>query len=170
MRSVVQTKFILEMGSTSEMVGVALDVKPDYVTLVPEKREERTTEGGLAVTTDMDGLRAAAQALHETGILVSLFIDPNREEIEASKEIGADIVELHTGDYCNALSIDREHELKRIIVAAQIADELGLKVAAGHGLHYHNVREIAEIDEIVELNIGHSIISRVSPSKANTSS
>ncbi len=160
MRQVVTTTLNLEMAATKEMIGIARDVQPDVCTLVPEKREERTTEGGLAVTTDMDGLRAAAEALHETGILVSLFVDPNREEIEASKEIGADIVELHTGDYCNALSIDREHELKRIIVAAQIADELGLKVAAGHGLHYHNVSEIAEIDEIVELNIGHSIISR----------
>jgi pyridoxine 5-phosphate synthase len=160
MRQVVTTTLNLEMAATKEMIGIARDVQPEICTLVPEKREERTTEGGLAVTADTDGIRAAVEALHETEIRVSLFIDPNREEIEASKKTGADIVELHTGDYCNALSIDREHELKRITVAAKIADELGLTVAAGHGLHYHNVSEIAEIEEIVELNIGHSIISR----------
>jgi pyridoxine 5-phosphate synthase len=160
MRQVVTTTLNLEMAATKEMIGIARDVQPDICTLVPEKREERTTEGGLAVTADTDGIRAAVEALHETEIRVSLFIDPNREEIEASQKTGADIVELHTGDYCNALSIDRENELKRIIVAAKIADELGLTVAAGHGLHYHNVSEIAEVEEIVELNIGHSIISR----------
>jgi pyridoxine 5-phosphate synthase len=160
MRQVVTTTLNLEMAATKEMIGIARDVQPDICTLVPEKREERTTEGGLAVTTDTNGIRAAVKALHESEIRVSLFIDPNREDIEASHKTGADIVELHTGDYCNALSIDRDHELKRIAVAAKIAAELGLTVAAGHGLHYHNVSEIAAIDEIVELNIGHSIISR----------
>jgi pyridoxine 5-phosphate synthase len=160
MRQVVTTTLNLEMAATKEMIGIARDVQPNICTLVPEKREERTTEGGLAVTADTDGIRAAVESLHETEIRVSLFIDPNREEIEASQKTGADIVELHTGDYCNALSIDRENELKRIIVAAKIADELGLTVAAGHGLHYHNVSEVAEVEEIVELNIGHSIISR----------
>jgi pyridoxine 5-phosphate synthase len=160
MRQVVTTTLNLEMAATKEMIGIARDVQPDICTLVPEKREERTTEGGLAVTTDTNGIRAAVKNLHDAKIRVSLFVDPNREDIEASHKAGADIVELHTGDYCNASSIDRDHELKRIAGAAKIANELGLTVAAGHGLHYHNVSEIAAIDAIVELNIGHSIISR----------
>lgn len=160
MRQVVTTLLNLEMAATKEMLDIAAAVHPDICTLVPEKREERTTEGGLAVAADMDGMKAAVEALHKANIRASLFVDPNEKEIEASHKAGADMVELHTGDYCNAPHTAMEAELQRIVTAARIADELGLTVAAGHGLHYHNVREIASIEQIVELNIGHSIISR----------
>ncbi len=160
MRKVVTTVLNLEMAATDEMIGIARAVRPDICSLVPEKREERTTEGGLAVVSDLAGVSAAVGALHEAGIRVSLFIDPNPDEIEASRKAGADMVELHTGDYCEASRANRTAELARIAEGAKIAAGLGLDVAAGHGLHYHNVAEVAAIDEIVELNIGHSIISR----------
>lgn len=142
------------------MIGIARATRPDICTLVPEKREERTTEGGLAVASDEGALFAAVASLKEAGIRVSLFIDPNREEIEASRKVGADMVELHTGDYCEVPAYQSDGELNRLREAARIASDLGLSVAAGHGLHYHNVREVAAIEEISELNIGHSIISR----------
>ncbi len=160
MRKVVTTVLNLEMAATDEMIGIAREVRPDLCTLVPEKREERTTEGGLAVAADIEGVSAAVGALSAAGIRVSLFIDPNIDEIEASRKAGADMVELHTGDYCEAAPQDRSIELARIGEGARVASGLGLAVAAGHGLHYHNVAEVAAIDEIVELNIGHSIISR----------
>lgn len=160
MRKIVTTVLNLEMACTEEMVGIARVIRPDICTLVPEKREERTTEGGLAVAADVASISTAISGLRETGIRVSLFIDPNPEEIEASREAGADTVELHTGDYCNAGALERHLELDRLAQGAKIASDLGLDVAAGHGLHYHNVAEVAAIDEIVELNIGHSIISR----------
>ena len=160
MRKVVTTVLNLEMAATAEMVEIACRVKPDLCTLVPEKREERTTEGGLAVAGDAGPLAAAIARLQGAGIRVSLFIDPIRREIEASRAVGAEIVELHTGEYCNAPRGGVGRELDRLREAAAIAAELGLDVAAGHGLHYHNVRPVSEIPEVEELNIGHSIIAR----------
>jgi pyridoxine 5-phosphate synthase len=160
MRKVVTTVLNLEMACTEEMVGIARSIRPDICTLVPEKREERTTEGGLAVAADVAAISSVIASLRETGIRVSLFIDPNREEIAASRKAGADMVELHTGDYCIASAQNRHSELERLSQSAKIASDLGLDVAAGHGLHYHNVADVAAIEEIVELNIGHSIISR----------
>jgi len=160
MSKVVTTVLNLEMAATEEMIGIAREIKPHICTLVPEKREERTTEGGLAVASDIDAVSKAIGRLKEAGIRVSLFIDPNREEIEASREAGADLVELHTGDYCAVPFFDRLDELKRLRDGAEAASDVGLGVAAGHGLHYHNVGEVAAISEITELNIGHSIISR----------
>lgn len=160
MRKTVSTVLNLEMAATSEMVRIARNIRPDIVTLVPEKREERTTEGGLAVARDLEGLGAVVASLHKADIRVSLFIDPEREEIAASRKVGANMVELHTGDYCNAPASQEADQLARIREGAGIAAEMGLKVAAGHGLHYHNVRPVADIPEIVELNIGHAIIAR----------
>jgi pyridoxine 5-phosphate synthase len=160
MRKVVTTVLNLEMAATDEMVGIACRVRPDMCTLVPEKREERTTEGGLAVVRDATAIGAAVAKLKAAGIRVSLFVDPIRREIEASRAVGAELVELHTGEYCNAPRDRAPRELARLREAAAIAADLGLDVAAGHGLHYHNVRPVAEIPEVEELNIGHSIIAR----------
>lgn len=160
MREIVTTALNLEMAATEEMVGIARTVRPDICTLVPEKREERTTEGGLAVAADAGGIAAAVRALSEAGIRTSLFVDPKPQEIEASRRVGADMIELHTGDFCNASRPRRAAELARIEEGARLAAGLGLGVAAGHGLHYHNVAEVAAVPEIAELNIGHSIISR----------
>lgn len=159
-RQTVTTVLNLEMAATEEMVAIACDVKPDMCTLVPEKREERTTEGGLVVAGDMTRMQNVVSTLKGAGIRVSLFIEANSKEIEASRTVGADMVELHTGDYCNAPASAVPDELKRIIASAKLAHGMGLEVAAGHGLHYHNVRSISEIPEIIELNIGHSIVSR----------
>ena len=160
MRQVVTTVLNLEMAATDEMVDIAIAEKPDICTLVPEKREERTTEGGLAVAADIPRMKSVCKRLRDAGIRVSLFIAPELREIEASLEAGADTVELHTGYYCNASGEKIQKELDRIINGAAEADRLGLAVAAGHGLHYHNVRPIAEIPEVEELNIGHSVIAR----------
>jgi pyridoxine 5-phosphate synthase len=160
MRKVVTTLLNLEMAATDEMIGIARAVRPDMCTLVPERRAERTTEGGLAVADNLSEFYTAVAALHEAGIRVSLFIAPEREEIEASRKAGADMVELHTGEYCDAPRARRTMELARIAEGARQAADLGLAVAAGHGLHYHNVRQVADIPEIEELNIGHSIIAR----------
>ncbi len=160
MRKVVTTVLNLEMAATDEMIRIACEQKPDMCTLVPEKREERTTEGGLAVASDMTRMTSVCKQLKNANIKVSLFVAPNIKEIEASAKVGADMVELHTGDYCNFNSASAEAELNRIVTTARHAASLGLKVAAGHGLHYHNVRPISLIPEIEELNIGHSIISR----------
>ena len=160
MRKVVTTVLNLEMAATDEMVGIACRVLPDMCTLVPEKREERTTEGGLAVVRDAAALGSAIAKLKGAGIRVSLFVDPIRKEIEASRAAGAEVVELHTGEYCNAPRDHVGRELERLREAAAIAADLGLDVAAGHGLHYHNVRPVSEIPEVAELNIGHSIIAR----------
>lgn len=160
MRKTVKTVLNLEMAATDEMIRIAGSVRPDICTLVPEKREERTTEGGLAVASDSERISAAVERLKEAGIRVSLFVDPKKDEIEASSDAGADMVEIHTGDYCNAAPQGRDVQLARIVEAAKIASGLKMGVAAGHGLHYHNVRPVASIPEVVELNIGHSIISR----------
>ena len=161
LREVIQTRLNLEMAATEEMIRIALATKPDIVTLVPEKREELTTEGGLDVIKFLSPLKKAVQRLHRGGIPVSLFVDPRRDQIKASEEVGADVVEIHTGHYCDAETPSREdEELKKVLDAVAEATRCNLQIAAGHGLNYVNVRRIAEIKEIEELNIGHSIIAR----------
>ncbi|MEZ9522841.1 pyridoxine 5'-phosphate synthase [Enterovibrio norvegicus] len=161
LRDTLQTRMNLEMAVTDEMVAIALDVKPAYVCLVPEKREELTTEGGLDVVGQLEKVKTATQTLTEAGIKVSLFIDADREQIDAAKACGAPYIELHTGHYADAESDeDMQAELKKIAAAASYAADQGIKVNAGHGLTYHNVTPIAAIPEIYELNIGHSIVGR----------
>jgi pyridoxine 5-phosphate synthase len=161
LRETVKTKLNLEMAATPEMVKIALEAKPHMVTLVPEKREELTTEGGLNVGGNKGTLTKTIAQLKANGITLSLFIDPNRQQIEASKEVGADFVELHTGCYCDATTRDEEDkEYKNLLDVVSIAYELDLGINAGHGLNYFNVKRIAEIKEIEELSIGHSIVAR----------
>ncbi|MFB3884211.1 MAG: pyridoxine 5'-phosphate synthase [Thermodesulfobacteriota bacterium] len=161
LREVIQTRLNLEMAATEEMIRIALATKPDIVTLVPEKREELTTEGGLDVVKSFQSLKKGIQRLQKGGIPVSLFVDPTRDQIRASEGVGAYSVEIHTGRYCEARTLAQaDEELKKILDAIGEASKLNLRIAAGHGLNYVNVRRIAEIREIEELNIGHSIIAR----------
>lgn len=161
LKETIQTRMNLEMAVTDEMVNIALDVKPEFVCLVPEKREELTTEGGLNVAGQLEKVKEATEKLTAAGIKVSLFIDADREQIDASVACGAPYIELHTGHYADAATDeDQQAELKKIAAAASYADDQGLKVNAGHGLTYHNVMPIAALPEIYELNIGHSIIGR----------
>lgn len=157
----IQTRMNLEMAVTDEMVNIALETKPEYVCLVPEKREELTTEGGLDVAGHFEKIKAATQKLTAAGIKVSLFIDPDPVQIDASKAAGAPFVELHTGHYADATTEEEQlAELKKITAGATYAASVGITVNAGHGLTYHNVAAIAAIPEIYELNIGHSIMGR----------
>lgn len=157
----IQTRMNLEMAVTDEMVDIALKTQPEFVCLVPEKREELTTEGGLDVVGQFDKIKAATEKLAAAGIKVSLFIDPNPEQIDASKAAGAPFIELHTGHYAEAQTEEEQHkELKVIADAAVYASGLGITVNAGHGLTYHNVGPVAALPEIYELNIGHSIMGR----------
>ena len=151
-----------EMAATAEMLKIAKIVKPHECCIVPEKREELTTEGGLNVLANIDELTDYVADLQQHNIRVSLFIDPEEIQINACKEIGVDIVELHTGCYADCDEAQREQELARIQNGAKFADDLGLQVNAGHGLHYQNVADIAKIPELVCLNIGHSIVARAS--------
>lgn len=161
LRQTVQTKLNLEMAATDEMQRVALEVRPDLVTLVPEKRQELTTEGGLDAASRASALREFVQRIQREGIPVSLFIDPDEQQIEASKKTGAVWVEIHTGTYANAREEKaRDAEFMKVAEAAKLAASLGLRVGAGHGLNYRNTARIARIPEVEELNIGHSIISR----------
>jgi pyridoxine 5-phosphate synthase len=161
LRKTVKGVLNLEMAGTPEMVGIARALRPDLSTLVPERRQELTTEGGLDVAGAEAALAAPVRALHEAGIEVSLFVDPDPAQLEASRRVGAERVELHTGRYCDApAGRDRDREFARLVDAARAARGLGLKVAAGHGLHYDNVAQVAAIPEIEELNIGHSIVAR----------
>ncbi|MER3445649.1 MAG: pyridoxine 5'-phosphate synthase [Candidatus Dadabacteria bacterium] len=161
LREVVKTKLNLEMAPTPEMIGIALDVKPDMVTLVPERREEITTEGGLDVLGNSEKILGVVEKLKESGLFVSLFMDPDLDQIRAAKTVGADMVEIHTGRYAEAKQDwEKEAKLREIEEAVSITLGLGLRVAAGHGLNYINVKRIVRIDGIEELNIGHSIISR----------
>jgi pyridoxine 5-phosphate synthase len=161
LRETLQTRMNLEIAVTDEMVEIALKTKPEFVCLVPEKREELTTEGGLDVVGQLEKIKAATQKLSEAGIKVSLFIDADREQIDASKACGAPYIELHTGHYADAESeAEQVNELKKIAAGASYADSIGIKVNAGHGLTYRNVAPIAALPEIYELNIGHSIIGR----------
>ena len=161
MRETVQTRLNLEMAATHEMLEIALAVRHDCVTLVPEKREEQTTEGGLNVADATDELAATCDQLMAAGIDVSLFIDPDSRSIEASSRLDVHAIELHTGDYAEAADEDtRNHELKRLQEASSLAASCSLMVAAGHGLDYVNTPEVAAIPEVEELNIGHSIVAR----------
>lgn len=159
-RAVIQTRMNLELAVTDEMLEIATRIGPEDCCLVPEKRNEVTTEGGLDVAGQMKRVREACGVLSGRGIRASLFIDPDARQIEAAAQTGAQVVELHTGAYAEAEAAVRGAELHRVRDAARLASSLGLTVHAGHGLHYHNVQPIAAIGEIVELNIGHAIISR----------
>ena len=150
----------MEMAATAEMIAIACRVKPHSSCLVPEKRQELTTEGGLDVIGQLDQLADAVRKLQENGIVVSIFIDPDREQISAARSIGADYIELHTGSFANASGAEQRAELDRLITAARYAHEVGLKVNAGHGIDYQNIAGILEIPYLQELNIGHSIVAR----------
>ncbi len=161
LRRTVQVKLNLEMAVTEPMVEVACRIRPDQATLVPEGRQELTTEGGLAVAAQEGRVTEAVSRLREAGVVVSHFIDPAPEEIEAAARTGAEAVEFHTGEYANAPHADaRRHELARLVEGSQGARDLGLVVHAGHGLTYTNVQPVAAIAGVEELNIGHSIVSR----------
>lgn len=160
-KDVLQTRMNLEMAVTDEMLGFAEKIKPEDCCLVPEKREELTTEGGLDVAGQVLKMKEACSRLADREIRVSLFIDADKKQIEAAAESGAPVIEIHTGRFADAeTAYEREEEYQRIIEAVEFADSLGLHVNAGHGLHYHNVKEIAVIPLIQELNIGHAIIAR----------
>jgi pyridoxine 5-phosphate synthase len=160
LRRLLQTRMNLEMAVTEEMIRIASEVRPQDCCLVPESRQEVTTEGGLDVRAQGARIGDACRALAAAGVRVSLFIDPDTAQIEAARRVGAPVIELHTGTYANASGAARVHELERVRSAAALGASLGLVVNAGHGLNYHNVEPIAAIREIVELNIGHAIIAR----------
>ena len=161
LRKTVKTRLNLEMAATDEMVNIALKTQPDMVTLVPEKREELTTEGGLDVCMNRHHLQKQTGLLRQGGIQVSLFVDPDLEQIKMAHRVGAQFIEIHTGTYCEArLPEDRQKELQKIEQAIRAARKLGLGVNAGHGLNYLNVRDVVALGGIEEFNIGHSIISR----------
>ncbi|QDP72874.1 pyridoxine 5'-phosphate synthase [Legionella israelensis] len=160
-KAILQTRMNLELAATNAMLEFAEDIKPEHSCLVPEKREELTTEGGLDVIAHRESIRKAVQRLQAIGSEVSLFIDPEIEQIDAAKEVGAPVIELHTGCYAEASTTEeRNKELQRLKNAAEYAHAQKLIVNAGHGLHYHNVKPIAAISVFHELNIGHSIIAR----------
>ena len=159
LRSEINLPLNMEMAATDEMLRIALDIKPNACCIVPEKRQELTTEGGLDVAVNLAGLKSLVKDLRSSGIRVSLFIDPEEKQIEASTKAGANIVELHTGSYCNAKEDgQREEELQRIIKASRLTAKYGLECHAGHGLSYETVAPIATISEMVELNIGHFLV------------
>lgn len=161
LRETCQTALNLEMAATQEMVKMAYEVKPDLVTLVPERREELTTEGGLDVASQRESLSQLIRHLRDGEIEVSLFIDPDLDQIRAAHKVDAERVELHTGRFCEAPnSQERQRELERLVDAAKAATKLGMGCAAGHGLNYDNVQPVVRIAEIDELNIGHAIVAR----------
>jgi pyridoxine 5-phosphate synthase len=161
LRQTVGTKLNLEMAATDEMIEIALAIKPDMCTLVPEKRQELTTEGGLDVRLHMQTIEKAVARLQDGGILVSIFIDPNADQIKAAGKIGADYVEIHTGSFADAKDWKtEEQELIKIENAIKLAAKLSLGVNAGHGLNYTNIKKVAALGGVEEYNIGHSIISK----------
>ena len=161
LRQCLQTRMNLEMAVTEEMIGIALDVKPQDVCLVPERRQELTTEGGLDVTGQLDRVKDACARLGAAGIRVSLFIDADTKQLDAAKVAGAPVVEIHTGRFADAHSeAEAAAELARIATAVEYGLRLGLQMNAGHGLHYHNVHEVASIPGVAELNIGHAIVAQ----------
>lgn len=160
LKNTLQTRMNLEMAVTDEMVNFALQVKPQDVCLVPERREELTTEGGLDVVRYYDKVKSTSERLGAAGIRVSLFIDPEQAQLDAAKKMGAPVVELHTGAFADAPNdVEQQRELVRIQQAVAYGVKLGLAVNAGHGLHYHNVQHIARIPGVEELNIGHAIVA-----------
>lgn len=157
----LQTRMNLEMAVTDEMLDIACRIKPTYCCLVPEKREELTTEGGLDVIKQQDKIKAAVERLAEHGIETSLFIDPDKKQLDAAVETGAKLVELHTGHYAEQTKLAEQHRsLVLLHDAAKYAQAVGFRVNAGHGLHYHNTASVAALPELEELNIGHAIIAR----------
>lgn len=162
LKDVVKIKLNLEMAATAEIIGIAQAIKPDQATIVPERREEITTEGGLDVVSGEEALKLAIESLRESGIPVSLFINTDPSQIEAAARLGVSAIELHTGEYAEHFNdaLQREKELEKLKKGVVMAKELGLDVYAGHGLTYHNVRQITSIPGLEELNIGHTIISR----------
>jgi len=161
LQELLHSRLNLEMAVTDEMIGIAEKVKPAACCLVPEKREELTTEGGLVVASSPERMKKACHTLADSGIEVSLFIDPDFKQIDAAVNAGAPVIELHTGCYADAVNSQvQKAELLRVQKAAEYAHSAGLQVNAGHGLHFHNVESICFIPEIVELNIGHSIIAQ----------
>ncbi len=160
-RQIVQSKLILEMAASNEMMGIALDIQPDCVTLVPEKREELTTEGGLDLITHQDQIREAVGTLKNSGISVCIFIDPDLDQIKVAHKIDADMIEIHTGAFCDAKTkVQKQNEFLRIVNAAKMGTKLKLEVNAGHGICYNTIKAFKGLDEISEFSIGHSIISR----------
>ena len=159
LRPLIKTRMNLECAVTPEMIDIACQVKPHDVCLVPEKREEVTTEGGLDVLGHFEAVKAATKKLIDAGIRVSLFIDPEEKQIQAAKDVGATVVELHTGRYADLSGADQAKELERIRKAAIFGKSIGMRVNAGHGLHEGNVKPIAAISELSELNIGHAIVA-----------
>lgn len=158
---ILKTKLNLEMAATEEMQKIALEIKPHSCCIVPERRQEVTTEGGLEVASRLDDMKKFVEPLVDAGIKVSLFINPDEQQVVASAKTGAQFIEMHTGAYSNAFGTQSEEvEFKRLKVAAKMAQDLGLTVNAGHGLNYENVHRMHEIPNLYELNIGHSIISR----------
>ena len=160
LRALLKTPMNLEMAVTDEMLEIACDVRPEYACLVPEKRQELTTEGGLDVAGQRARVGKALERLAASGVRASLFIDAQARQLECAAELGAPAVELHTGAYAEASGADRARELERLVSCARLGARLGLTVHAGHGLDYHNVRPVAAIPEIIELNIGHAIVAR----------
>lgn len=161
LKRTIQTRMNLEMAVTEEMLGIAEKIMPEDCCLVPEKRQELTTEGGLDVVANFNVIHDACDRLSNAGIRVSLFIDADQDQIEAASNAGASVIEIHTGHFANASGTRQaKKEYVKIVNAVQTGIDAGLQVNAGHGLHYHNVREIAAINEIAELNIGHAIVAR----------
>jgi pyridoxine 5-phosphate synthase len=160
LRETVPYGLNLELACEQEIVGIACEVRPDQATLVPEHREEITTEGGLNVLGDADRVGRAIDRLRAAGMVISLFVDPDVAQIEKAAALGADAIELHTGSYALASGVERQHEYHRLVEAGRRARELGMVLNAGHGLNYHNVSAVASMDGMNELNIGHSIIAR----------
>jgi pyridoxine 5-phosphate synthase len=160
-RELVDTRFDLEMAANDEIIKIALEIIPDLVTIVPEKRNELTTEGGLDVASYITRFEKLTESMHEKNILVSYFIEPEIKQIDAVKQVGADIIELHTGTYANLYNSNRMiHEFERLKNAADYGASIGLHIAAGHGLNYNNTKKMLEIDSISEYSVGHSVISR----------
>ncbi len=161
LKDILQTRMNLEMAVTEEMLGVAVRVQPADCCLVPERREELTTEGGLDVAGQLERMRTACQRMGEAGVRVSLFIDADPRQVEAAKSVGAPCIEIHTGHFADAENpFARDAEFKKISDAVQLGNEIGLQVNAGHGLHYHNVHAVAALPAVRELNIGHAVIAR----------
>lgn len=161
LRELITTKLDLEMAAVPEIISIACDIQPELATLVPERRQELTTEGGLNVIDNIENVSSAIEELHEAGIAVSLFIEPDINQINAAAEIQADIIEIHTGIYANAATEEEQFdELEKVRIAARQAKKLGLGVNAGHGLNYINMKQFIAVDEIDEVSIGHAVIAR----------